>query len=59
MQEQNQKPWNHDSREALGLLMSCKLAELHKGQISVEGSLESGYRYVVSLPQLELAQKRL
>jgi hypothetical protein len=54
-QEQNQKPWNHDSREALGLLLSCKLAKLHKGQISVEGSLESGYRYVVSLPQLELA----
>jgi hypothetical protein len=53
-QEQNQKPWNHDSREALGLLLSCKLAELHKGQISIEGSLESGYRYVVSLPQLEL-----
>jgi hypothetical protein len=58
-QEQNQKPWNHDSREALALLLSCKLAELHKGQISVEGSLESEYRYVISLPQLEVAQERL
>lgn len=38
------------SRERLGLLLSCQLAELHGGQISIQGSPESGYRYVISLP---------
>ncbi len=38
------------SRESLGLLLSCQLAELHGGQISIQGSPESGYRYVLSLP---------
>lgn len=42
------------SRESLGLLLSCQLAELHGGQISIQGALESGYRYVLSLP-LQLA----
>lgn len=52
-QELTKTPTDHDSRESLGLLLSCQLAELHKGQISVQGSLESGYRYVASLPQLD------
>ncbi|MBW4613932.1 MAG: GAF domain-containing sensor histidine kinase [Desmonostoc vinosum HA7617-LM4] len=38
------------SRESLGLLLSCQLAELHGGQISIQGSPESGYRYVLALP---------
>ncbi|MBF2009508.1 MAG: GAF domain-containing sensor histidine kinase [Chlorogloeopsis fritschii C42_A2020_084] len=38
------------SRERLGLLLSCELAELHGGYISIQGSSESGYRYVLSLP---------
>jgi len=38
------------SRESLGLLLSCQLAELHEGQIAIQGSPESGYRYVVTLP---------
>ncbi|MEC4817107.1 MAG: GAF domain-containing sensor histidine kinase [Scytonema sp. PMC 1069.18] len=38
------------SRESLGLLLSCHLAELHGGQIFIQGSSESGYRYVLSLP---------
>jgi len=38
------------SRESLGLLLSCQLAELHGGQISIQGSSESGYRYVVYIP---------
>lgn len=41
------------SCESLRLLLSCHLAKLHGGQISVQGTPESGYRYVVSLPQLE------
>ncbi len=35
----------------LGLLLSRRLAELHGGQITIQGSSESGYRYIVSLPQ--------
>ncbi|MBG1267152.1 GAF domain-containing sensor histidine kinase [Nostoc sp. WHI] len=38
------------SRESLGLLLSCQLAELHGGQILIQGSPEPGYRYVLSLP---------
>jgi signal transduction histidine kinase len=44
------KPNGSLSRESLGLLLSCQLAELHGGQISIQGSPESGYRYVLSLP---------
>ncbi|MFH7028225.1 MAG: histidine kinase dimerization/phospho-acceptor domain-containing protein [Heteroscytonema crispum UTEX LB 1556] len=44
------KPHGSLSRESLGLLLSCQLAELHGGQISIQGSPESGYRYVLSLP---------
>lgn len=38
------------SRESLGVLLSCQLAELHGGQILIQGSPEPGYRYVLSLP---------
>ncbi len=38
------------SRESLGLLLSCHLAELHGGYISIQGSPEAGYRYILSLP---------
>lgn len=40
------------SCESLRLLLSRSLAELHGGQIDVLGTPESGYRYVVSLPEL-------
>jgi signal transduction histidine kinase len=48
-----------NSRESLGLLLSCYLAELHGGQISLQGSLDCGYRYVVMLPELESTQERV
>ena len=48
----NKTSSHHHSRESLGLLLSCELAESHGGQISVQGTPESGYRYVVSLPQV-------
>ena len=38
------------SRESLGLLLSKHLTELHGGYLSTQGSQESGYRYVLSLP---------
>lgn len=40
------------SAENLGLLLSCHLAQMHGGQISIQGSQESGYRYVVTLPTI-------
>jgi signal transduction histidine kinase len=40
------------SRQGLGLLLSTQLAELHGGNITVKGSAEEGYRYVVRLPYL-------
>lgn len=50
----NKTSGGNSSRESLGLLFSCQLAEINGGRILVQGSLESGYRYVVSLPQLTL-----
>jgi hypothetical protein len=44
---------NHSSREGLGLLLSCHLAEIQGGQISIQGSSEAGYRYLISLPQAD------
>ena len=38
------------SRESLGLLLSSQLAELHGGSITIQGSMESGNRYLLSLP---------
>ena len=52
-------PGKPDSREYLGLLLSCHLAELHRGEISIQGSIDAGQRYVVTLPQLDLEKERL
>lgn len=38
--------------ESLRLVLSRQLVQLHNGQLSIQGSLESGYRFVVSLPDL-------
>lgn len=40
------------SREELGVLLSCHLADLLGGRISIAGSPESGMKYVVQLPLL-------
>jgi len=40
------------ARQNLGLLLSQKLANLHGGSISIQGTVEAGYRYVIVLPQL-------
>lgn len=47
------------SCETLRLLLSYHLAKLHCGQISVQGTAELGYRYVVSLPQLQVVKESL
>jgi signal transduction histidine kinase len=36
----------------LGLLLSQYLAEVHGGRLSIQGTLDSGYRYLISLPQM-------
>lgn len=41
------------SRDVLGLLLSCHLVELHGGQVIVQGTPESGYRYILKLPKIE------
>nr|WP_155706985.1 GAF domain-containing sensor histidine kinase [Gloeocapsopsis dulcis] len=42
----------YHSSNSLRLLLSCDLAKLHGGRINLQGSPESGYRYVVVLPEL-------
>ncbi len=39
-------------RKNLGLMLSQHLVELHGGHISIQGSAESGFRYVIHLPRL-------
>lgn len=46
------------TRINLGLLLSQQLAELHNGEITIQGSPEAGYRYVVSLPQITGAEEQ-
>jgi hypothetical protein len=38
----------------LGLLLSRQLAELHGGQVQIQGGSAPGYRYIVTLPRLAL-----
>ncbi|NJO74156.1 MAG: GAF domain-containing sensor histidine kinase [Leptolyngbyaceae cyanobacterium RM1_406_9] len=41
-----------NSRHSLGLMLTRQLVELHSGQIGLQGSAESGYQYVITLPQM-------
>lgn len=43
---------NEPLRKNLGLLLSQQLAEFHGGKITIQGTPESGYRYVINLPRL-------
>lgn len=38
-------------RQNLGLSLSQQLASIHGGSITIQGTPEAGYRYVISLPQ--------
>lgn len=42
-----------DIRQELGLLLSQQLADIHSGEITIQGSQNNGYRYVVSLPSFD------
>ncbi|WP_293129445.1 histidine kinase dimerization/phospho-acceptor domain-containing protein [Microcoleus sp. bin38.metabat.b11b12b14.051] len=40
----------YGDRERLGLLLCCQLVEIQGGQLSIQGTGDSGYRYVLWLP---------
>ncbi len=42
-----------NTRDLLELWLSCQLTSMHGGQIWVKGTSELGYRYIVSLPQVQ------
>ena len=42
----------YGARERLGLLLCCQLVEMQGGQLSIQGSPDSGYRYMLVLPCL-------
>ena len=48
-----------DRHESLRLLLSYHLAQLHGGQLSIQGTPELGYRYVVNLPELSAVEECL
>jgi signal transduction histidine kinase len=56
-QKLNEVPAENNNQELLGLLLACYLAESHGGQITVQGSSESGYRYVLILPKIEVGEQ--
>lgn len=47
------------SRQALGLLLTRHLAEMHEGSVGIRGSIDEGYRYVIRLPQLKGGEKQV
>ncbi|MBD2576083.1 GAF domain-containing sensor histidine kinase [Oscillatoria sp. FACHB-1406] len=53
VEQLQQKSPEENYRDILGLVLSCHLAELHGGSITIQGSLQSGYRYVFKLPTVE------
>jgi signal transduction histidine kinase len=46
-------------RQSLALMLSRQLAEMHGGNIGLQGSAESGYRYVITLPQVTEVEESL
>jgi signal transduction histidine kinase len=52
IEQPNKKSAENNSRKLIGLLLACHLAELHEGTVALQGSSESGYRYVLKLPEI-------
>lgn len=48
-----------NTRQSLGVLLSRQLAEIHAGDIMVQGSAEEGYRYVIRLPQVKNSEEQV
>jgi signal transduction histidine kinase len=51
------KHTNKIPRDILGLLFCCHLTELHEGQVIVQGSPNSNYRYVLQYPKAKLEEE--
>ncbi|MGL6343303.1 MAG: GAF domain-containing sensor histidine kinase [Waterburya sp.] len=51
------KSTNKIPRDILGLLFCCHLTELHEGQVIVQGSPNSSYRYVLQYPKAKLEEE--
>jgi signal transduction histidine kinase len=52
VQESDRHSGDENPQKLLGLILGCHLAESHGGKIAVQGSPESGYRYVLMLPKI-------
>lgn len=50
--ESQQHPEGLPTRETLSLLLSKELIERHDGTLTLQGSVESGYRFIIALPFL-------
>lgn len=50
---------NNNPQKFLGLILGCHLAESHGGKIAIQGSSESGYRYVLMLPKISAQENEL
>ncbi len=44
----------NDIWQELGLLLSQHFTDIHSGEIAIQGSQNSGYRYIVSLPPFDV-----
>jgi len=51
-ESQRLKKSTSGSRQSLELSLCKQLVELHSGEIKLQGTPESGYRYLVTIPQL-------
>ena len=47
------KNTNKVPRDLLGLLFCCHLTELHEGQVVIQGSHNTSYRYVLQFPKAQ------
>ncbi|BAZ45922.1 GAF sensor signal transduction histidine kinase [Chondrocystis sp. NIES-4102] len=56
-EEIQRKNNNKIPRDILGLLFCCHLTELHEGQVIVQGSAHSSYRYVLQYPKAKLEEE--
>jgi signal transduction histidine kinase len=46
------KTESDQTRHNLGIMLARQLAEIHGGMLTIQGSSESGHRYVLTLPQM-------
>lgn len=56
---EHRNPNDANPQQLLGLILGCHLAESHGGKIVVQGSPESGYRYILMLPKIVSEDKEL